>query len=101
MASRLELQSILEGILGSRNVYFQPPTNVQLKYPCIIYNLSTIDLKYANNFPYNFANRYSVTLIDRNPDSEFVDILKKLQFVRFDRTYVSDNLHHFTFDLYF
>ena len=30
MSRRIELQGILEGILGSRNVYFEPPSNVRM-----------------------------------------------------------------------
>jgi len=33
MGTRLELQNLLENILGSRNVYFQPPENLKLNYP--------------------------------------------------------------------
>ena len=32
MASRLELQSKFEELLGSRNVYYQPPESIKMSY---------------------------------------------------------------------
>ena len=52
MGSRIDLQSKLEDILGSRNVYFQPPENLKIKYPAIIYSLNNINLRFADNMPY-------------------------------------------------
>lgn len=52
MGSRLELQSELEKILGSRNVYFQPPASVKIKYPAIVYSRKSIDNNFANNTVY-------------------------------------------------
>ena len=40
MASRLNLQDKLEEVLGSKQVYFQPPESLKLKYPCIVYSRS-------------------------------------------------------------
>lgn len=37
MASRLDLQTFLEELLESKNVYFQPPESVKMKYPAIVY----------------------------------------------------------------
>lgn len=34
MNRRYELQAVLEGILGSGNVYFQPPENLKMRYDC-------------------------------------------------------------------
>ena len=37
MKTRYELHEFLCEILGSRNVYFQPPESVKMKYPAIVY----------------------------------------------------------------
>ena len=37
MANRLDLQALLEDLLGSRNVYYQPPESVKMNYPAIVY----------------------------------------------------------------
>ena len=35
MNRRIEFQKVLEDILGSKEVYFQKPTNISMKYPAI------------------------------------------------------------------
>ena len=101
MDRRLELQTILENILGSRNVYFQPPSNTKLSYPCIIYNRSNIESRYANNAKYNTRVRYSLMLIGRSPESELVEELLKLPYCSYDRFYTADTLNHDMFTLYY
>lgn len=100
MASRLELQSMLEQLLETRNVYFQPPASIQIKYPAIVYSLDNIGNVHANNSVYAQRDRYKLTYIDKNPDSPMIRTLSKLPRCSFDRWYVSDNLNHWTFTLY-
>lgn len=99
--SRLELHDILCDILGSRNVYFQPPPTVMMKYDAIVYSLNDIDVKSADDMNYIRNKRYSVIAISRNPDSELYDKLLELPYSEFDRFYTSDNLNHWAFTLYF
>lgn len=101
MASRLELQKMLEEILGSRNVYFQPPSSIKMKYPAIVYSLDRIDQWHSDNDVHMSWNGYNLTYIDSNPDNENVNKLSKLPRCRFDRFYTSDNLNHYTFTLYY
>lgn len=98
---RLELHSMLVALLGSSNVYYQPPSNIQMKYPAIVYERARIDNMFANNNPYNQSLGYTVTVIDKNPDSEIVKKLSLLPLCRFDRHFVSDNLNHDVFTLYY
>lgn len=101
MASRPNLQLILEELLGSRNVYYQPPASVTMKYPAIIYSRKRIGNRHAANRVYTQNTAYEVTVVDKNPDSEFVKKVSMLPFCAFDRHYVSDNLNHDVFTLYF
>lgn len=101
MASRLNLQLLLENLLGSRNVYFQPPESVKMKYPAIVYALEDIDNAYADNGVYSSYRKYSVTVIDEDPDSPFIDTVATLPTCRFNRHYTSDNLNHWVYSLYF
>ena len=39
---RLQLHEILVGILGNENVYFQPPANLVMQYPCIRYERMSV-----------------------------------------------------------
>lgn len=101
MAPRLELQTLLEGVLGSGNVYFQPPSNLQMKYPCIVYALDKAKTEFADNNPYSRAKRYQLTVIDRNPDSAIPDKIGWLPMSNLNRIFTADNLHHHVFNLYF
>lgn len=100
MGSRLELQTILEGLLGSKNVYFQRPSF--LRYPCIIYERNNYDVAHADDLIYKKMVRYTVTLIGSLADNEAkIDSLLELQYCHYDRRFVSDNLYHDVFTLYF
>lgn len=98
---RIDLQNDLEDILGSCHVYFQPPKSVMLVYPCIIYSLSNDKAVYADDFRYHDKNRYTVTVVDKNPDSDIPNRLKVMQYCAFDRAYTADNLNHFVFQIYY
>lgn len=99
--SRVELQSLLENILGSRNVYFQPPATIQIKYPAIVYSLSDADVQHANNEAYLVNKSYEIVVIDKNPDSKIPDKLLQVPLCRFNRFYTADNLNHFAFTIYY
>lgn len=101
MGSRLELQTILEELLGSRNVYFQPPESIKMKYPAIVYSKSDIANDSADNLIYKQSHFYQLIVIDEDPDSEIVEKISKLPKCRFNRHYTADNLNHDTFTLYF
>ena len=96
---RLELHDILKNICP--NCYFSPPANKQLKYPCIIYNRTNNLTQYGDNKPYLITTRYSVMVIDPDPDSEIVPEIEKLPLCTFDRHYSVDNLNHDSFSIYF
>lgn len=101
MDKRIELQAILEEILGSRNVYFQPPSSVRMSYPAIVYSRKRIDNLHANNSVYMQDHSYELTVIDKDPDSEIVSRVSELLLCRFERHYKSDNLNHDVFTLYY
>ena len=101
MGKRLELHEILVDTLGARDVYFQPPSSVQMKYPCIVYSRSRIDTKHANNRLYKYYKAYTVTVIDQDPDSGTLDRVLKLPHCRFDRHFTADNLNHDVFTIYY
>lgn len=97
--SRLAFQILLEGILGSKNVYFQPPSTVKMQYPCITYSLLNLPEKYADNESYVNNYCYNVTLIDQDPDNEYVDKLKKLRYSKFIRFFSTQGLNHYVFNI--
>jgi hypothetical protein len=102
MAKRLELHQILVDILGDENrVYFQPPSNIQMSYPCILYNRDNAHTNFADDSPYRYTQRYLVTLVDRDPDSPIFDKIKALPLCVFSRHFASENLNHDAFSLYY
>lgn len=101
MASRLELQTLLEAIPGVAEVYFQPPANNKIEYPCIVYNRDNADTKFADNAPYSYMWRYLLTVIDRDPDSLIPSKVVNLPLARFSRHYTADGLNHDVFEIYF
>ena len=102
MASRLNLHEELCEILGTRNVYYSPPTSVKMNYPAIKYSRSGIDTKRANGKIYASTNRYEVIYIDKNPDSSIPDtILQHFPMCSYEREYPTDNLNHTVLTLYY
>jgi hypothetical protein len=99
MGLRLDLQRILEDITD--HVYFQPPTNIQLNYPCIIYKRDYANTQFADNKPYSNKKRYMVTVVDRDPDSDLPDKVAALPMSVFNRFYTVDNLNHDVYNMYF
>lgn len=101
MTKRLELHEILTRILGSTNVYFQPPENFQMKYPCIVYKRNQLATNHADDKLYKNMFSYQTTVIDPNPDSEIPLRILELPLCRFERHYTADKLNHDVFNIYY
>ena len=101
MERRKILDDALVEILGSDNVYFQSPPTIKMKYPCVRYALDGIKILKADGINYKKFYRYTVTLMDYDPDSEYVDKLVDIPYYSsMGQHYTSDNLHHWTFTYY-
>lgn len=101
MGNRVDLQNILESILGSRNVYFQPPESVKLQYPCIVYKRNSGNTDFADNSPYKLRMRYQIIVVDKDPDSKILDKVANLPMCMYDRHYTADNLNHDVYNIYY
>ena len=97
--SRFELQAILEEITDY--VYFQPPTNTKISYPCIVYEREVADMASADNIGYRHTKKYLVTVIDPNPDSDIPDKVAALPMCSHNRFFTSSKLNHDVFNLFF
>ena len=98
---RLELHELLAELLGSINVYYQPPESVRMKYPAIKYSRDDIQNTFAHNNVYMQQYAYEITVSDEDPDSEIVDKISKLPTARFERHYTSDDLNHDIYKIIF
>lgn len=101
MDKRLKLQSKLEELLGSRNVYYQPPESLKMEYPAIRYSKSNISSRHADDIKYSNFTRYEVIVIDKRPDNQVIEKILSLPLSSFDRHYASDNLNHDVITLYY
>lgn len=100
-ASRQNLQKKLEELLGTKNVYFQPPASMKMEYTAIRFSLKNMDVRYANNAIYSRMNCYEIIVIARRPEDPVNDKIMDLPYCKFDRHYDSDNLSHDVYTLYF
>lgn len=100
MGTRLDLHKELLRFMS--NVYFQPPSTIQMVYPCLVYAKSNEDVLYGNNHLYLNTQGYQLTLIEKNPDSLVAtEIVNHFQYCSINQHYVVDNLNHTTINLYF
>lgn len=99
MGQRLDLQTLFETL--APHVYFQPPENLTMEYPCIVYNRDNGLTRFADNDPYTYTKGYQVTVMDRDPDSLIPDKVAKLPLCRFSRFFVVENLNHDVYSLFF
>lgn len=98
---REELQTKLEKILGSRNVYYQPPNGVKMGYPAIRYSLNDVQKTNADDAAYLKRREYQIIVIDRLPDNPAIEALLDLPYCSYERHYESDNLNHDVLTLYY
>lgn len=101
MEKRIMLQNLLETMLGSRQVYFQPPESVAMSYPAIKYSRTKMNTKYANNSTYLQKTRYELIVIDRKPNNPVIEELMKLPYCSYNRGYKANNLNHDVLTLYY
>ena len=100
MVDRIDLQTTLQDILGSKNVYYDPPETLKISYPAIIYSKSGRTNKKADDANYHINTIYDITVIDKRPDNPVIKKLLELPYCSYDRHFVSDNLHHDTLTIY-
>lgn len=84
------------------NAYFQPPSNVKMTYPCIVYRRTGVHGDKADNSLYLYMDVYQVTVIDRDPDSViFKGILESFEMSRLTTTFTTEGLHHSVITIYY
>ena len=104
MANRADLDRELRTLLGSNNVYFQPPESTKLKFDCFVYRLSGANVVSADNDIYLYNREYALTFITKNPDNPLIDEIpkyfaKKLKICRLNSYFTSDNLNHYNYTI--
>lgn len=99
--TRLEFQAFLEATKGDRNVNFDPPPSFRMSYPAIVYNLAKLNHTPADNIKYLNCTGYKMIYITTNPDDPMIYTLSELPYCTLETPYVSDNLHHYPYTIYY
>lgn len=96
MKTSRDLQTALEGIVGSNvHVYFQPPENFKLSYPCVVYSMVPPKVTHADDFLYSLKEKYTITIMDRDPHSNlWRNVLSNLPKVKMDRSFIVNGAIH-------
>lgn len=114
MVKRLKLQTTLEQIMkealphklpdsssaNAFHVYYQPENNLTMTYPAIVYSIGSAMDRKANNGLYSMNDRYTVTVIDRNPDSKIPNLVRQLPMSSLTAQNKYDGLYHTIFTVY-
>ena len=98
-----QLREVLEEVTGLTNrIYYQPPENLKINYPCVVFENSNALTEYADNKPYVATKRYAVTLMSTTADNDqYKDPILMLPMCTFDREFKSDGIVHSVFNIYF
>lgn len=101
MTRRQKLHTELKA-LGARKTLFQPPPDVLLEYPAIIYTRKSTYTTAADNKNYTGHTYYQIEVIDPDPDSTLVAaLLDKFQMIKHVNNFKTNNLNHDVFNLYY
>ena len=112
--SDLLIQDLID-LLGTDEVYFQPSADagidtdggpyifMGIQYPCFIIARQNAYQPRANDRSYLFRPGYQVTYINWDePDPEMLQrVMERFPHCHYDRHYVSENLHHDVFTIYY
>lgn len=98
---RSSLSQMLHNITGVKGIYYQPPNGTEMKYPCIVYERNDIRNVHADDNVYVQHHMWTITVIDKDPDSNIVQQVSMIRGIRFDRHFASDGLNHDIFTLFF
>lgn len=102
MDRRQKLQELLEKVPRVKKVYFQPPAEVRMIYPCIRYYRTRARTERADNMAYRFTQCYELIVIDSDPDSQIARyIVENFQMAELNPGYVANNLYHTPITLYY
>lgn len=95
--NRKKLNTILKTICN--HVYYQKPSK-KLEYPCIVYKLLRPNITKADNKNYKREDIYECVYITQDILDENFDKFLEIDHCSFKNTFISDDLHHFVYEIY-
>lgn len=97
---RLQLQQELLQV--APEVWYQKPPANRMSYPCFVYKAIEPQVIRADDKAYVLMPGYEVLYISREENDEIWEImLNRFQYCSPGRKYVSDNLFHYPFTVYY
>lgn len=95
--------------IGINHVYFEPPADIVMEYPCLRIKRATISTRSADNRIYKKDDAFDLIWISRLPDDEMSHTLldgsdevdAPFVKIRHIRHYVADGMHHDQYKLYY
>jgi len=97
-----QLREFLVNYLGDavNEVYIQPPTGMQMVYPCVTIARDPGNTAFADNQPYRHQTRFLLTGIADDPNGLY-KLLAALPRSQHSRSFPADNLTHDVFTIFF
>lgn len=90
-----ELINHFKTVVGIPNIYYEPPEDVKMKYPCVRFQRRRFATQQADNVNYIVHEQFEATLIYKAPDSPLPRrLLMSTPMCSHDRHYTASNLSH-------
>lgn len=97
-----ELRQLQIDANGYQHTYFEPPESIRMTYDAVVYERAMPNVRRADNRSYSIRDGYKVTVISRDAETPLPRMLQE-HFERCapERPFVTDNLYHFPFTIYY
>lgn len=94
---RLKLHALLQTLLPGFNLYFRPETKLVIKYPCVIYDIRTLDVNHASNQVYTTGTHFKVTIMTRLPGIGNPEVMLQIPFSSYETSFTQNDIVHDVF----
>ena len=102
--TRLFLHALLQNMFSDVSIYYRPPGNIILNYPCIVYEKKAYEPSFGNSTPYVVGMRFQVSLLSKLPGYTSVRDILSLNgqgaIVADSDSYENDDIVHDVFTVY-
>ena len=97
-----ELREIQKNALGYQHTYFEPTEKTRLQYDALVYKKLAPSIRRANNRAYGIFDSWQILWISKDPETIVPRLIEEhFAYCSPGQPYMSDNLHHFPFTIYY
>ena len=102
--NRLFLHSLLQSAFPDVTIYYRPPGNILLEYPCIVYEKKAAEPSFSNMTTYVIGTRYQLSFLSKLPGYSntqlmYVALHGQGLVVTSNDSYESDDIVHDVFNV--